>query len=331
VARGRREKKPANAELDSHCVKNREFAFDLARLLLGFLPFGSSAGLGVRTPKTVRAMIFVSYAHEDRARVKALVDCLEKSGLDVVWDHEVWAKDGIRDGIEREIARAVRVVVVWTKESVRSRWVRAEADLAAESGKLLQVRLDRVRLPLPFGEYKWFDLLAWSEASDHRDTEFLELLEELETVPELAGAIRFSDEAKRVLTDRREQSRKRRRVFQALAAALVATLVVATAFAVPNIWPPERQPETGGTGLVTTGGSGNSATGGADVETAGRSSQGGNAGSGVSGSGGAPAPGTGGGGGSGSVSRVCCHVTGSKKLCSKPHCSQCGLEECPSP
>jgi hypothetical protein len=110
-------------------------------------------------------MIFISYAHEDTARVRALVECLESAGYDVVWDAEFLGRNGLSDEVKGAIDGASRVVVVWTTASVKSKWVEAEASRAMEASKCLQVRLDAVELPLPFDRWKWFDLLSWDEHS----------------------------------------------------------------------------------------------------------------------------------------------------------------------
>jgi Flp pilus assembly protein TadD len=53
------------------------------------------------------------------------------------------------------------VLVLWSSEAVRSQWVRSEANRARETGRLVQVRLDDARLPMPFDQIQCADLGGW--------------------------------------------------------------------------------------------------------------------------------------------------------------------------
>jgi tetratricopeptide (TPR) repeat protein len=52
--------------------------------------------------------------------------------------------------------------VLWSSESVRSQWVRSEANRARETGRLIQVRFDDARLPMPFDQIQCADLTGWT-------------------------------------------------------------------------------------------------------------------------------------------------------------------------
>ena len=86
------------------------------------------------------ADIFISYASVDRPIARRLADALEARGWSVWWDHS-----NLRGGehFDRVIEEAIRgakvVVVVWSKASVESGWVRDEATLALEEKKLGRV------------------------------------------------------------------------------------------------------------------------------------------------------------------------------------------------
>src|SRR5690348_9824826 len=53
------------------------------------------------------------------------------------------------------------VVVLWSAESGKSHWVRAEADAAREAGTLVQARLDSALPPMPFNQIQCADLNGW--------------------------------------------------------------------------------------------------------------------------------------------------------------------------
>ena len=66
--------------------------------------------------------IFISYAHEDIERVRALVAILEANHLSVWWDRTIPAGKSYRQLIESAITDARCVVVVWTRHSIAPTW-----------------------------------------------------------------------------------------------------------------------------------------------------------------------------------------------------------------
>ncbi len=99
------------------------------------------------------ADIFVSYSKSDRALCARLAACLEAQGYTVWWDKSLKAGDEFRDEIVKELAKARAVIVIWTKTSVASDWVRSEAGRAKADGKLIPVRtsdIDYKTIPPPF-------------------------------------------------------------------------------------------------------------------------------------------------------------------------------------
>ncbi len=109
------------------------------------------------------ADVFVSYARSDKARVAPLVTAIEAKGWSVWWDPEITPGQEFDDQIEAEIGRAGAVLVVWTPDSVVSRWVRGEAREAAERGILVPVRFEQARLPMDVRAIHTTDLDGWGE------------------------------------------------------------------------------------------------------------------------------------------------------------------------
>src|SRR5262249_40172356 len=65
------------------------------------------------------------------------------------------AADLYRDEIMKQLAAARAVISIWTTNSIKSDWVRAEAGRAKADGKLIPVKTSDVAyadIPLPFGE-----------------------------------------------------------------------------------------------------------------------------------------------------------------------------------
>ncbi|HYK26282.1 MAG TPA: TIR domain-containing protein, partial [Steroidobacteraceae bacterium] len=109
------------------------------------------------------ADIFVSYARHDKALVATIVAALESEGWSVWWDPEIVPGQQFDDRIAEEIDRAGAVVVVWTPNSVGSRWVRGEAREAADRGILVPVRFESARLPIDARAVHTIDLDDWKE------------------------------------------------------------------------------------------------------------------------------------------------------------------------
>ncbi len=115
------------------------------------------------------ADVFVSYDRRDRDLAEKVVAALTEQGLTVWWDdritpHETWDKT-----IEREVDNAKKVLVLWTKNSVESDWVRTEAGAAKEATppKLIQARFSDCKVPLAFRLLQHVDLIGWTPKRRH--------------------------------------------------------------------------------------------------------------------------------------------------------------------
>jgi tetratricopeptide (TPR) repeat protein len=104
---------------------------------------------------------FLSYARPDAAAAQRAAREFEKLGLSVWFDRELPAHRAYSDVIASELEAASSVLVLWSKASVDSQWVRSEANRARELGKLVQARLDNARLPMPFDQIQCADLTKW--------------------------------------------------------------------------------------------------------------------------------------------------------------------------
>ncbi len=112
------------------------------------------------------ADIFVSYSRQDKARAAQFVELLEGFGWNVFWDQETRAGTIWPKVLEDELGLARCLLVLWTTNSVASRWVRIEAYEALQGDKLLPVRLEDVKPPMEFRQTQTFDLLGWAGERD---------------------------------------------------------------------------------------------------------------------------------------------------------------------
>jgi TPR repeat protein len=58
--------------------------------------------------------------------------------------------------------------VVWSKESVKSEWVRAESSIGRERGILVPVMIQHVNIPVPFNLIHTADLIGWNGDRAHK-------------------------------------------------------------------------------------------------------------------------------------------------------------------
>src|SRR5262245_3079358 len=118
-------------------------------------------------PSHCMADVFLSYAREDRPAAGVLARALEGRGWSVWWDREIHPGEAFDQTIERELAAAGAVVVLWSERSVASEWVKNEAAAAAERGVLVPALVDAAKLPLEFRRRQAADLVGWRGDPNH--------------------------------------------------------------------------------------------------------------------------------------------------------------------
>lgn len=112
-------------------------------------------------------LIFLSYKRQEVAYAERLRTFLTKSGYEVWWDRDLqtggaWAAD-----LDRALARAACVIVLWSRRAVRSPWVRHEASVAVGRGVYLPVAIERITLPEHFAHFHVAELMGWSGEQKH--------------------------------------------------------------------------------------------------------------------------------------------------------------------
>ena len=103
----------------------------------------------------------MSYVSEERALAQHVAHALEVSGFSVWWDRDIRAGADFSAEIQREIAAAKSVVVLWSGASQHSKWVRDEAAYARDENKLIPLRIDATEPPLGFRQVQSLDFADW--------------------------------------------------------------------------------------------------------------------------------------------------------------------------
>lgn len=112
--------------------------------------------------------VFISYAREDQATARLLAAETIRLGYRVWWDDELPAHRNYGDVIAERIEAAKAVIVIWSRHSVASEWVRAEANRGREARKLIQTSTETVVTPIPFDQMHVVSLADWQCEPDHR-------------------------------------------------------------------------------------------------------------------------------------------------------------------
>jgi TolB-like protein len=112
------------------------------------------------------ADVFISYSRSDAAIARRFAEAFEAQGLSVWWDDALRSGDIFDEAIEQALKQAKAVVVLWSKASVVSRWVRAEATLADRNKTLLPVMIEQCERPIIFELTHAANLERWQGASE---------------------------------------------------------------------------------------------------------------------------------------------------------------------
>jgi hypothetical protein len=123
------------------------------------------------------ADVFVSYKREDRARAAEIANAIRAQGYSVFFDVEIDVGDSWDARIERELAEARCVVVLWSPRSRDSRWVRNEARDGQGRRVLAPVIIDHCKVPIEFSDVQATDLSDWR--GDVRDPRWVNLIERI--------------------------------------------------------------------------------------------------------------------------------------------------------
>lgn len=163
--------------------------------------------------------IFLSYARENRACAEILARVLEEADHTVWWDRHLDAGEQFADEIEAALAQSDVVLVAWSKESVKSRWVRDEAGIGCDTGRLVPITIDGTQPPMGFRQFHTLELANWSGSK--RDARTAELLA---AIGRRLQSETNGQTAPRVIRDGQSPSRGRNQIV----AAMLAVVAVAS-------------------------------------------------------------------------------------------------------
>ena len=106
--------------------------------------------------------VFISYARSAASQAQQVAEALRALGYSVWRDDDLPAHKPYAEVIEERLGAAKAVVVIWSADGAKSEWVQSEADQARAAHKLVQLRLDGAKLPMPFDRIQCADMTGWS-------------------------------------------------------------------------------------------------------------------------------------------------------------------------
>lgn len=113
--------------------------------------------------------IFLSYTEEDIEIVQLIVNALEKKGFSVWWDRKIPPGKIFDNVIENAINASKCVIVLWSDDSVKSRWVKIEAHEGYNRNILIPVLIKKVEIPFAFKFIQAANLINWGNNQSNPD------------------------------------------------------------------------------------------------------------------------------------------------------------------
>jgi hypothetical protein len=109
--------------------------------------------------------IFISYERSDYARAQRIAEALEQHGWSVWWDRMLLAGNRFDKVIQQALHAAKCVIVLWSKTSISSDWVKEEAFEGAKRQILVPVLIDDVEVPFGLRQIHAARLTNWESSS----------------------------------------------------------------------------------------------------------------------------------------------------------------------
>lgn len=130
--------------------------------------------------------IFISYNREDRDMARLFATALEAEGLSVWWDAALRAGETYDEVTEQNLRTAGAVVVLWSKRSANSKWVRAEATVGERCSTLVPALIEDCERPIRFELVQTADLRHWR--GDRADPHWRAFMQDIRTAISKKGA-----------------------------------------------------------------------------------------------------------------------------------------------
>jgi hypothetical protein len=192
--------------------------------------------------------VFISYSKEDASVALMIAEALERWGCSVWWDRHIPPGKTWDEVIGHSLETADCVLVLWSRISVASRWVREEAERGADRGCLIPVLVETINPPLGFGRIQAADLSAWR--GDEKDPKFENLRAAvMDQIRAAGGEMAPANPGSAVQTMKKTPARQKNRSKLFWIAGGFAVVVATAGVYIAQVWspmkrivPPEKSP-----------------------------------------------------------------------------------------
>lgn len=134
---------------------------------------------------TLSPDIFLSYNREDQIIALRFADAFAAQGFKVWWDGTLRSGEAYDEVTENALRTAKAVVVLWSRKSVVSRWVRAEATLADRNKTFVPCMIEPCDRPVMFELTQTADLCHWQ--GDRADGTWLAFIADINRLVQRAS------------------------------------------------------------------------------------------------------------------------------------------------
>ena len=175
---------------------------------------------------------------------------MEARDYNVWWDKDLLASQDYASMIEDALNPTQSIVTVWSSNSVKSKWVRAESSNGFNQNKILPILIEDANIPIPYDSVHTADLRTWE--GDEQDPAFLGLInaldwilkrEKTEPAPVPLAAVSMPNKRKEAPVSSTEKSSKWPLLLGGLAIAVAAGTFLATNGSDTPTVPPVALPE----------------------------------------------------------------------------------------
>src|SRR5262249_45440129 len=132
----------------------------------------------------------------NREWARRLAEAVDSRGWTIWWDRDIPIGANFQQTIAGALSSARCVSVLWSRDSVTSRWVLEEAEEGKRRNILFPIRIDDTSLPFGFSLIQAADLSGWE--GDLRDPEVTKYIRSIGSVLGAPPELTFDDAVRRV-------------------------------------------------------------------------------------------------------------------------------------
>ena len=129
-------------------------------------------------PSEKKHDIFISYSRDDKVQVERIVNQLKREGLTVWWDEDMPPGESWLEFIKRNVDASRVMLVIWSKSSIESHFVKEEALAGLNNKILISVLIDEMDPPFGYATIQAIKLTSWKGKSNLEWNKLLDAIQD---------------------------------------------------------------------------------------------------------------------------------------------------------